>query len=943
VTRGEWLESDPAFELVPGSARAWKGPHRVTLAANPNLPGAVQHRLPDGRLLASHVVGIGWYDTATGESVLIAGLQDSTGIQVSPSVIVYPDALQGDAPADLRYTYSQSSLEQDVILRASPPPASAYGLSDRTSRLEVWTEFDEGLDPQVTSVKHSYSPDEPQSAQANSVKGDGTQPSEDVLLDFGSIRIGTGQAFALGAESESLGLMVKEWIREVDGRRFLVEALPALAAIKALNDLPPGQGGADWRPATRRRRETLWAGLPRPAGRPGGSLHRLDPVRDTALVRRLGGRGLVMDYLAITGGLTNYTFRGDTNYWVTSAVLLDGLTTFEPGSVIKFDVGSTAGLVVRGTLAWKATPLLPVTLTARDDTGFGETVPGQTTPLLAAGYGGAGLRMNGPATTTISGLRVRNLRRGIEYASGTGHQVRHAQFVDCGEAVRLSAGTSVTVRNGLVSRAQAAVWGGTGSATALAEHLTVNGATRLAVAGVFPNAAALTLRNSLLVSVTNSPSGTYTGGVDTALIASPPADLFLTLRGGAHYLPEFSPHREVGTASVEAGLTAELREMTTEAPQELAGDIVFSTVLRPVARPDTGVLDRGYHYPRIDYAASGVTLTNATLTLTNGVRLGAYGAAGINLRQGAILRSGGTPQRLNWLTRLATFQENPTAEPTTAAVVSSLGGSPVPRLELRFTGLGAAGESLSRRQLVAASGNGVVNWTLRDCELWNVRYATWATASGHTLNWHNNLWIRGNADFYLPNLGGYLAYPVSAYHNLWWGGAVKLDAGQSGPWTWRDNLFDGSANQVVGTSGISATYNGYRGSTALGAGNNRTLTTTDFQTGPLGPWYYPLTGTNLATLLDVGSRTAALAGLYHHTVRVDRAKELGGTVDLGFHVVASDAAGVATDQDGDGLPDWLEDENGDGSVTGDVSPWNAYTSVNGLGAGSLVLFTPLKP
>ena len=41
--RGEWQESEEAFERVPGAARAWKGNHRVTLASNPNTPAAVQH------------------------------------------------------------------------------------------------------------------------------------------------------------------------------------------------------------------------------------------------------------------------------------------------------------------------------------------------------------------------------------------------------------------------------------------------------------------------------------------------------------------------------------------------------------------------------------------------------------------------------------------------------------------------------------------------------------------------------------------------------------------------------------------------------------------------------------------------------------------------------------------------------------------------------------
>jgi hypothetical protein len=91
--------------------------------------------------------------------------------------------------------------------------------------------------------------------------------------------------------------------------------------------------------------------------------------------------------------------------------------------------------------------------------------------------------------------------------------LRHAQFVDVGEAIRLTTGTTVNVRNALVVRASTGVFGGTGAATAVVEHLTVNDAARVAVSGVFANAAALTLRNCLIHAVTNTPPA-YTGGSD---------------------------------------------------------------------------------------------------------------------------------------------------------------------------------------------------------------------------------------------------------------------------------------------------------------------------------------------------------------------------------------------------------------------------------------------
>ena len=55
-----------------------------------------------------------------------------------------------------------------------------------------------------------------------------------------------------------------------------------------------------------------------------------------------------------------------------------------------------------------------------------------------------------------------------------------------------------------------------------------------------------------------------------------------------------------------------------------------------------------------------------------------------------------------------------------------------------------------------------------------------------------------------------------------------------------------------------------------GSRNSSIESRTDYQPGPLGKYYYPTNGTNLFSLVNAGSRTADLAGLYHHTVRVDQ-------------------------------------------------------------------------
>lgn len=55
------------------------------------------------------------------------------------------------------------------------------------------------------------------------------------------------------------------------------------------------------------------------------------------------------------------------------------------------------------------------------------------------------------------------------------------------------------------------------------------------------------------------------------------------------------------------------------------------------------------------------------------------------------------------------------------------------------------------------------------------------------------------------------------------------------------------------------------------------------------------------------------------------------------------STGQPYDNDGDGVPDYLEDVNGDGSAAGDPTSWLIYNSPNGLtGGNGLQVFTPLK-
>jgi hypothetical protein len=99
-----------------------------------------------------------------------------------------------------------------------------------------------------------------------------------------------------------------------------------------------------------------------------------------------------------------------------------------------------------------------------------------------------------------------------------------------------------------------------------------------------------------------------------------------------------------------------------------------------------------------------------------------------------------------------------------------------------------------------------------------------------------------------------------------------------------------------------------------------------YQNGPFGHYYMPAN----TLLYEAGSRTADAAGFCQYTTRVDQTKEqIGEPVDIGLHYVAashSTNGWVPLDTDGDGIPDYVEDANGNGVVdANETSPYTQFT------------------
>jgi len=192
---------------------------------------------------------------------------------------------------------------------------------------------------------------------------------------------------------------------------------------------------------------------------------------------------------------------------------------------------------------------------------------------------------------------------------------------------------------------------------------------------------------------------------------------------------------------------------------------------------------------------------------------------------------------------------------------------------------------------------------------------------------------------------------VGVYNNLVRGGTNRFEHWNTNAWTIRDNAFEGTyLTNIYG--GITHDHNGYLGSGQVLLGgttsSNVVVGTFVYTNGPLGA----LAGASLGefyhlstNLVNAGSRSAAAAGLYHHTTQADGTKEGTSTVDIGFHypaAVLTNGVVVLSDADGDGLSDCLEDTDGDGNAETGETDWQE--SENGTTGGpGLQVFTPLRP
>jgi hypothetical protein len=276
----------------------------------------------------------------------------------------------------------------------------------------------------------------------------------------------------------------------------------------------------------------------------------------------------------------------------------------------------------------------------------------------------------------------------------------------------------------------------------------------------------------------------------------------------------------------------------------------------------------------------------------------------------------GAPTALNWFTRYSCTQEQSvllgTNSPSQGLCVSSFHtNGTAPGGVFEFSGFSCpAGGGFHLNDLTTAIYS---NLFVKDCQFWNGQN-TIPGGAGTTVVISNNLFARSSV-----SASGFTVNSSVAFNNnLVWRAAMSLSASTNGLWTASNNAID-TCTGSIGLFFTNNSHNGYVNMTGRINPTNGTEVITNtmtYQTGPLGIFYQP---TN-SIFINAGTTNANLLGLYHYTTTTNQVKETNSIVDIGFHYVAV-TNGLPFDSDGDGIPDYLEDSNGNGSVDSGETNW----------------------
>ena len=422
---------------------------------------------------------------------------------------------------------------------------------------------------------------------------------------------------------------------------------------------------------------------------------------------------------------------------------------------------------------------------------------------------------------------------------------------------------------------------------------------------------------------------------------------FQTVGAGSYYLTNVCDFHNAGTTNIDPNLLTGLSTKSTYPPL-VYSNIVFSSPLAlspQVQRDNSGTPDLGYHYYALDYVFGGCDLyTN--LTFNAGTAVGWFESLGaassssqayaISLNKGANLTASGTATSPCWITCVQTTQEgngnwNPSGY--MGGLMPTSGGSgATPTINATFTkwstvenygnyyrdnyqpGVGTFVHNefypgsiyaydttalyftnclVYRNQLYFYDQDAVISFALVNCTLYNGMLVPVRTSGQNTCYWTiENTAFDGTGfrfNDYLNGSSSYTTFNYNAYNtnNL---------SGLSYPFPY------GAATNFLEVIGP----------------NDLMVTNFNWQISWSGNFYLP---TN-SPLINKGSTTANLLGFYHFTTQTNQVPETNSIVDIAYHYVATGTNGVPLDANGDGIPDYIEDANGNGLVDSGEIGWN---------------------
>lgn len=620
---GEWVESDPSFELTPeGYAVVRRCQHQVIISPHLNPPdgAVVDLQTSDGIRLRSGIAGLNFFDPVSGKSLQVAAVRDTIGTLVSSNEVVWFDAFEG-LQADVRVRNERGQFHQDVLLREklSAKQLAALGFDANTVRLEVWTEFVEAPEPVTQRIVLE--------TETNAaVRATMADPDEvDHVLKFGGeMQIGPGRAF-IEDEPGKATRIFKQWQR-IGDRRFLIEAtrygdlLPLLEALPvktaaletgeptstlAANRLPPKRAKASamgTAAGTNATNTTMMA--------------RLDPTKTMPSSPRV-----ILDYVVTLTSGDNKTLQADTTYYVGGTVNLSGTTTIEGGTVVKLANTASARINFTGPVVCRTSAYRPAIFTSMHDDSVGEMISGSNHNPVKSTVN-AGLVNYGYSQSSYKYLRFAFAGTGLNDPYLV--DLWHSQFISCSLAIN-AGDANVLLRNVLFVQCSTCV---DTTENVYGEHLTVNACTRFAHQHVNDGTIVKSIFTATTVgdvSLSYSWQNASSSGV------------YESIGAGGHYLADASPHRNQGTPAINPTLANDLKSRTTYAPDELTGHITTATTwsARPIRDTDNQP-DLGYHYDPLDWVVNN-QLVSAALTLQGGVAVG--------LRVAQLLRAGNHQHR----------------------------------------------------------------------------------------------------------------------------------------------------------------------------------------------------------------------------------------------------------------------------------------------------------